>query len=188
MDRGADQTWIAEIMRSSNAPVLMVEVHLDDGVGRRTDAWRNIVWGGNIYYATGHFLEVQGISETFDMSIPNVSVQLSGVDQEYIATILLKQFIDRRIVIRKAFIDYSTNALLGNPVIVFDGRMDEINLNDSPLEGKCVLTLSASSQFADFMRRPGRHTNPNEQRIYFPGDKGFDMVSNPVKKGMTWGG
>ena len=186
MDRGADSIWIAEIMKASNVPVLLVETHFDDGVIYLTNAWRSIVWGGNTYTANGHFLAVQGLSETFDMTIPNVTISLSGVDQSWIAVLLTKQAIDRQIIIYKAFVNYATSALVGAPVVLFDGRIDFLSLTDSPADGKSEITVSASNQFVDFNRSPGRHTNPNEQRIFYPSDKGFDMVTN-VNPGTKWG-
>ena len=79
MDRGASSEFIAEILKSSNQPVYLVEAWFDDGTIRMTDAWINVLWSTNTYTANGHFLGFSGLSETSDMSIPNVTVQVSAV-------------------------------------------------------------------------------------------------------------
>ncbi|MBF0583293.1 MAG: hypothetical protein HQL80_03545 [Magnetococcales bacterium] len=186
MDRGADAAWIAEIMKSSSAPALLVEVHFDDGVIRGTNAWSPIVWQGNTYLANGHFLEIEGISESLDMTIPTVTINVSGVDQSWIAILLAKEYIDRKVLIYKAFVNYSAGVLIGTPVIIFDGRMDNISLADDPANASCVISIAVSSHFVDFRRTPGRRTNHNDQQIYYPGDNGFKLVTN-INRGVMWG-
>lgn len=211
MDRGASSAFLTELLKSKSEPCWLVEVYFDDGTIRMTDAWRDIVWGaeiwfndinlyfnnntiawnrknypqGNTYVAQGHFLGFSGLSETLDMRIPTVNLSLSAVDQTWIAIALTKQYIDRRLVIYKAFIDY-VNGVVSSPVIVFDGRMDGMPISDDPDAGKCIITVSATNQWSDFERRPGRHTNDQEQQILFSGDKFFEF-SSQINKQSKWG-
>jgi hypothetical protein len=69
MDRGASAAFITEILKSSNQPIYLVEAWFDDGTIRMSDAWVNVVWGGNTYTANGYFLGFSGLSETSDMTI-----------------------------------------------------------------------------------------------------------------------
>ena len=185
MDRGASTEFIAELLKSSNQPVYLVEVVFDDGTIRMTDAWINVIWSGNAFTANGHFLGFTGLSETSDMSIPNVTVQVSAVDQVWIAIALSKPYIDRRIAIYKAFLDYRL-ALISNPLLVFDGRIDAMEISDDPGNGTCTIAVTASSQWVDFQRTPGRHTNDPEEQIWFPGDRGFQFVTN-INQQIKWG-
>ncbi|MBF0185471.1 MAG: hypothetical protein HQM06_13955 [Magnetococcales bacterium] len=187
MDRGANAAWLEEIMKSRNAPALLVEVHFDDGVVRTTDAWSTIVWNGHSYLMMGDFLSISGLSETFDMTIPSVSMTFSGINQSWIAIVLEKPLIDRQVVVYKAFVDYEAHALIGEPVCIFEGRLTgDTTIDDDPLSGTCTVTVRASSEFADFMRRPGRMTNHNDMQIFFPGDNGFKMTANK-NPGVQWG-
>ena len=185
MDRGASSEFIAEILKSSNQPVYLVEVWFDDGTIRMTDAWINVLWSTNTYTANGHFLGFSGLSETSDMSIPNVTVQVSAVDQTWISIALSKPYIDRRIAIYKAFLDYRL-AIISNPLLVFDGRIDSMEISDDPNNGTCTIAVTASSQWVDFQRTPGRHTNDPEEQIWFPGDRGFQFVTN-INREIKWG-
>jgi hypothetical protein len=140
--------------------------------------------GGNTYYAFGHFLNFSGLSETEGMNIPNVTMQLSGVDQAWIAVALATPYLDRRIVISKTFIDDSGGITVA-PVVIFDGRMDGMAIADNPGSTSTV-SITATNQFADFNFTPGRHTNMAEQQAHFPGDMFFEYSSS-VALDITWG-
>ncbi len=185
MDRGASADFIAEILKSSNQPVYLVEVWFDDGTIRMTDAWISVQWNANSYTANGQFLGFSGLSESSDMSIPNVTVQVSAVDQVWISIALSKPYIDRRIAIYKAFLDYR-QAVISNPLLIFDGRIDAMEISDDPTGGTCTIAVTASSQWVDFQRTPGRHTNDQEEQIWFPGDRGFQFVTN-INQQIKWG-
>lgn len=185
MDRGASAGVIAEYAKDANQPVHLFELYLDGATTYATDAYRSIDWNGNTYPALGHFLEYSGIEEAGDLTITQASVQLSGVDQTLIAAILAYEYIDRRLVIRKGFLDGS-EAVLIDPLPIFDGRVDSPAIEEDPTDGRCIVTISASSHWIDFERTPGRHTNHEEQQIWFPGDLGFEYVSQ-LNRQITWG-
>jgi hypothetical protein len=109
------------------------------------------------------------------MSIPNVTVQVSAVDQTWISIALSKPYIDRRIAIYKAFLDYRL-AIISNPLLVFDGRIDSHgDLRRPRTTAPARSLVTASSQWVDFQRTPGRHTNDPEEQIWFPGDRGLSV-------------
>lgn len=184
MDRNVSPAFITELLKSTNAPCHMVEMYFDDGTVRLTNAWRNIVWGGNTFTANGHLLSFSGLTETADLQIPNVTLVASGIDQAWVAIALTKPYLDRRMVIYKALLDY-TQAVITNPVIIFDGRMDGMTIVDEP-GNTTTCAITATSQWADFERKPGRHTNPAEQQIWFPGDRFFEYCSQ-INKEIKWG-
>lgn len=185
MDRGASAGYIAEIGKSTNTPCFLIEARFDAGTDYITDAAAPIVWVGNTYLSSGRMLGFSGISETADLQIPNVTLSFSGVDQAYISIALNTPFMDRRLVIHKAFLD-STIAVVTSPVMIFDGRMDTMTISDDPSADTSTISITATNQWGDFQRKPGRHTNTQEQQVYFPGDKFFDYVSQ-LNLNLKWG-
>ena len=119
------------------------------------------------------------------MQIPTVTISLSAVDQSWIAIALLKQYIDRRCVIYKGFIDY-VNGLVTNPLVIYAGRLDSMSISDDPDNDTCTIAVTATNQWGDFQCARGRHTNPSEQQIFFPGDM-FFQFAGPVNKQIKWG-
>lgn len=184
MDRGASPAFITELLKSTNSPCFLVEMHFDDGVVRLTDAWRNVVWGDNTFTANGHFLDFSGLSETADLQIPSVTLSASAIDQAWVAVALTKPYLDRRLVIYKALLDYR-QCVISGVLVIFDGRMDAMAITDAPGD-KCTVAITASSQWVDFDRRPGRHTNSAEQQVFFTGDRFFEACG-ALNKDIRWG-
>lgn len=184
--RGFSAGVLAQANATQNAPFHLFEAYFDSGTAYATDAARDVVWGGHTYLANGQFLGFDGVAEAADLQVTEAHVQLSGVDQTWVALVLAENYIDRRIVIYKAFLDPATDALVVDPGAIFDGRMDSPTIEEDPDSGKCTVTLTATSHWTDFERRPGRHTNLTEQQIHFPTDTGFRYVSEQTRQ-ITWG-
>ena len=125
------------------------------------------------------------MEETAELQVSQVKIVQSGVDSAFISAYLSYEYIDRRVVIRKAFLADNETVLV-DPFPIFDGRCDAPEINDDPDSGTCTVAISASSHWVDFERRPGRHTNHDEQQFWFPGDLGFEYVSQ-LNKELTWG-
>lgn len=177
-NRGASASVQTEWAKAANEPAHLFEVRLDaadGGTQYMTDSYRSVLWNGNTYGGFGHALGFSGLVETAEVRITDASLQISGVDQTWISILLSKQYIDRRLLIYKLFFNQATELLIVDPVNIHDGRLDEPRVDEDPASGKCVVTFKSRDQFADFERLSGRHTNPNDQNLWFPNDRAFDM-------------
>lgn len=175
--RGFGAGPLAEINKAKNAPAHLFELRLDSGTVYITDAYRPVLWNGNTYSALGYFLGFDAIKETAELVVSQVQVTLAGVDQVLVAAVLNQEYLDRRLLIYKAFFADDTQQLVVDPGAIFDGRVSEVAIVDNPVDGTSSVVVEASSHWADFERRPGRHTNHAEQQLYFSGDLGFEYVS-----------
>jgi hypothetical protein len=184
--RGATAAVRSEAAKSANQPVHLFELYLDGAPTYATDSYRTLSWNGNTYLANGQYLSFDQVEETADMKVSTTTVVLSGVDQSVIAEVLLHSYIDRRLVIRKAFLSLADDSVLVDPVPILDGRCDAPVINEDPDSGTCTVSISVGSNWIDFERKPGRHTNHQEQQIWFPGDLGFEYVSQ-LNKSIKWG-
>lgn len=194
MDRDASAGFLAELAKSRNSPFRLIEVHMDSGTAYMTNAHRPIVWNGNTYLALGHLLDVGEITESADVRVSQINISLSGLDPRLeapsggslVAAFLGEDYIDRRVVVYTAFVTESFGVhVLDAPI--FDGRMDQPVIVENPDGGGvCTIAVSAASHWVDFERRPGRHTNDAEQQFHFPGDLGFQFVSESNKP-IKWG-
>jgi hypothetical protein len=184
-NRGSTTAFQNEIVKDQSHPLHLIEVYLDSATYYVTDNFRDITYNSNTYTALGFFLNFDTIEESASISASKITLGLSGVDQTYTNLFLTENYVDRRVVIRKAFIDTS-NALIADPVVIFDGRMDNPVITEDTDSGLATIGVTVSNQFVDFEKTPGRYTNHENQQLYYPGDKGFIYASQIIKD-IVWG-
>jgi hypothetical protein len=188
-DRGASSTITGELAAAQNRPVHIFEVYLDTGTVYMTDAPFPILWNGNTYLANGHLLGFDAIEEDTQLNISSTTLVLTGCDAAgptWVASVLAEEYIDRRVVVRKAML-HGADGVLDAPITIFDGRMDQPVIDDDPVNGTCRVSVTASSHFADFERVIGRRTNDAVQQLHFSSDKFFEFASEIPLKVVIWG-
>ncbi len=188
-DRGASANFLTELAKSQQEPFWLFSLQLDVADGGpvyATDCHRPIVFGGNTYLANGYLLGFSGISESAELRVKSCSVALSGVDQSWIFTVLTVNYIDRQLLIYKGYVTADADVLVVDPIAVFDGRVDGLQVKEDPETGKCVVTIAAADAWCDFTRKSGRHMVDAEQNIFFPSDTGLSRVSQ-INVPIKWG-
>tara|TARA_B110000285_G_scaffold17300_1_gene16833 strand:+ start:456 stop:1022 length:567 start_codon:yes stop_codon:yes gene_type:complete len=185
MNRGSTTAFQNEVVKSANRPVHLAEIIFDDENVYMNDGYKTITYDSKDYVAVGNFMGFSAIQESVEVVVSKISMSLSGVDQSMISRFLNKEYIDRPVKIYTAFLD-DAQVLVANPVLIFEGRMDTPVISDDPIGGKSMMSVTATNSWVDFTRKTGRHTNHEEQQIFFAGDKGFEYASEIVKD-IVWG-
>jgi len=182
MSRSVHASVITELAKDSVKLCHMIEIHLSSTT-YITDSGQDIVYGGNTYLASSHFLDVSTIKEDSEVRVGTSKVRLSGVEQSFISALLSSSYISKQLIVYRAYLD-DNSAVIGTPVLIHDGRISEFDIIDTPESS--VVELGVSSHWSDFEKKAGRHTNSNSQSLFFTGDKGFDFAANIVKD-LKWG-
>lgn len=141
--------------------------------------------GAKTFLAVGPFLQFSSVDEAADFQINTVTVTLGGVRSEDIALFTDNLYIDQPIKIYRVWYD-GNGLMVDTPLMIFDGRVDKPVVSDDPA-ASVTIGCSAASQWVDYERRAGRHTNHAEQDFFFPGDTGFKYAGNAIKD-LKWGG
>ena len=131
-------------------------------------------------------LHVSRLSAMGQMTAALARIVVSAVDQTWVARILAKDYINRRLVIYKATLDAAWNVVV-DPAVVFDGLMKKPQILDDPDAADCKLMISASHDASDVNNAAGRRTNDQSQQVYFPGDRIFRYASQSDRS-ILWGG
>jgi len=184
-NRGSTTAFQTEIKKDQSHPLHLIEIYLDSATYYVTDNFRDVTFSSNTYTALGFFLNFDPIEESAAINASKITLGLSGVDQQYTNLFLTENYVDRRVVIRKAFIS-TANALIADPVIIFDGRMDNPIITEDTDTGLASIGVTVSNQFVDFEKTPGRYTNHENQQLHYPGDNGFIYASQIIKD-IVWG-
>ena len=148
-----------------------------------SDYSNSITYGGITYEAGGHLLSMAAISETSDVRVGSISLNLSGVMQSNISLFLTTETTDRRVVLSRVAIDVD-GSVIGNPITVYDGRLTGFNIQEDGDSSELVLTIA--SHWADWESKAGRKTNDNSQRMFFSSDSGM-AFSGLITNDLKWG-
>lgn len=136
-----------------------------DGLGQR-------VFNGDTYTGIGNMASIQGVSQSRDLQTPEIVVTLNGVPLSAL------QSTDPNIRNRAAtitavwFSETSTTPVASK--VVFSGYGDFLTTQF----GDRSVTLSAHlrGRMADWRKAPQSYYTGEDQRRYYPGDTGFDLM------------
>jgi hypothetical protein len=98
--------------------------------------------------------------------------------------VLNNAYIDRRVVLYRAILTENFAVDSAKVFQYFDGRINDFNISETQEEA--TMSLSVSSQFADYERTNGRRTNSTSQQKYFAADVGMDF-SPQIQTDIKWG-
>jgi hypothetical protein len=179
MARGLSSDLLTEINSGSIKPVALVEIGFPT-VQRLTNHYKDLVHNANTYSAGGHLLKISAKAENSQINVANFSIQLSAVDNTFVAIVLNNVVSNDEVTIDVGFLD-SNDALIDT--FTFNkGFIDSYSIDTE----KGRLVLNCTSHFSDFSRVAGRKTNSGSQQIFFPTDKGMEFAGLTVQD-ILWG-
>jgi len=186
MSRGVATATATELATKSFNICNLVEFqNIGGGNTYLNDGPVDITYNSNTYLATKGLLGISDIIEEEEIKIENVDISLSGIDTSMVKLFLDYDYIDRRVLIHRTVLD-NNYGIVGTPILVFDGRLDQPRMVEDFKSRTAVLSVSASSHWSDFQSQSGRHTNDTEQQILFSGDNFFANATD-TQKDVKWG-
>lgn len=182
MSRGIHADVITELAKDSFNTAHLISIDFETKI-YLTESQIDITYGGNTYVSSSALNGISNVSETSDVQVGTLTINLSGVSQEYIAILLGQTYIDKQVIISRVLLD-DVHDIIGTPIIVYDGRIQSYSITDGVSSSS--IALVAASHWADFEKKSGRRTNDNSQKIHFKTDKGFEFAPNTVRD-LKWG-
>lgn len=143
----------------------------------------SFVWNGITWIGAGNLGSISSIGENTDLQAQGVSLTLAGIDPGLISIALSEQYQGKQCQIWFCPLD-ANGQLIGNPIRIFNGRVDTMNIEAG---SSATITLSAESALVDFFRVRASRFNDAEQQTRFPGDLGLSYVAQVVEKEIQWG-
>lgn len=153
--------------------VFLVKMEFGSGTSYVTTADRTITYDSNNYLGVGGLGSISPISENGQLNPEKVELSLSGVDSANIATALGEDYQGLPATIYAGYFNISTYALIADPVILFKGTMDNMEV----ILGKTANIKVSVISILDNWRKPKiRRYNNDDQQSEYLGDKGFEYV------------
>ena len=182
--REATEAMRAVVAGQSISPILLLEAEFASGVVNLWTGFGPLSWDGKTWQGGGNLLEVSQVQETTTTRAAGVSVSLSGIPSEMIALALGEHYQGRPARVWFGVLNES-GALMADPMLVFSGRMDVMNIDEGGETSTIGVTVE--NRLIDLNRpREIRYTHEAQQALY-PGDKGFEFVSALQDKEVQWG-
>lgn len=175
----------AEVVKTRLKPLTLVYLGFDSGAVRLFSGIGSIVYDGNTYTGAGTLGRISPIEESSDVRSNGIQLSLSGIPSSLISTALGEQYQGRTCTIWVGFLDAS-DALIADPVQVFSGKLDVMQIVDSG--DTCEITVTAENRLVD-LERPSevRYYADADQKRYSTGDKGCEFVEKLQTKDIVWG-
>ena len=160
-----------EFKRSKFIAVDLVELYMIDENGQNdfvflTNAGFDIEHSGRTYSAQGNYLGFSSVSEDFDVRVGKFSIYVSALNVPLVNKFYGKDFEGKRVVIRKAFLDFDpmTLEIVDQPIMVFDGIIYNIIITET--NSTASMQIECSTLWADFERVNGRKTNNSSNHLF----------------------
>jgi len=178
MSRGIHADVITELAKDSFQMAHLVSVSFDTPE-YFTDSQADIVYGGNTYNSTGSLLSISSVSESTNLQVGSLVLNLSAANQAYVSILLSETYVDRAVIIQRVLLD-SAHSIIGDPILMYSGSIQGFSIKDD------IAVISAASHWADFDKVNGRTTN--QQSHYAAGftGGGFQFAAKIVKD-LKWG-
>lgn len=186
MARSLTAGMLQQITADTLRPFIAIEVDFADGVTTRGwTGYGEIEIDGETYLGLGTFINISTIEESTENKATGISLQLTGVPPEVVATALGEDYQGNPARVYIGALDSDTGVVINDPYNIFTGRVDTMNLTFDSQEAR--ITVSVESRLIDFEKAPDRRFTPEDQKLDFPNDEGLEYVASIQDKQVSWG-
>ena len=140
------------------------------------------------YLGLGNLLDISDVAESAETKATGLNIQVGGLNSDILSTSLTQT---QQGIVVNVYFGVLTNtsnaiAIVDTPYLSFSGNVDTVVISDSG-EGSTITfnlenKLIALEQPIDF-----RYTD-QDQKFFFPNDKGLEFVDDLQDKNIVWGG
>ena len=183
MARGITSALNTEVNASELEPIFLIRLSFDSGALRFWTGVTPLVWGGYQYFGGGNLIGISPIAETSEIRAVGVDLSMSGLPASLISIALNEDYQGRPVKIYFGVL--SGGAIVADPYLLFDGRMDVMTIDDTG--DSASINLSAESRLIDLERPRIRRYTPEDQRSKHPNDSGLDYVPVIQDTSIQWG-
>lgn len=155
-----------------------------------------MTWNSLTFQGVGTLGTISAMSEDSDVSAKNVTISLSGIPSSMMNEVLSEVRVLRTANIWLALYDTSNN-LIANPVLSYQGKMDAPEITD---DGQtCTCTISLENVLVDLNREVWRRYTDEDQQMDLAAtltrlslspstvDTGFTHVAGLQEQITFWG-
>lgn len=187
MARSIGSTFSTQLSSSQTRPFYAVELNYSTPLR---------VWTGNgnfeilgqTYTGLGNLISISSVQETAETKASGVKIVASGISTDILATALTET--QQGVIVNVYFgvLTTTSNALaiVDDPYQIFSGFVDSVNINESGESS--TISFDIESKLISLERPLDFRYTDQDQKHFFPNDKGLEFVDDLQDKTIDWGG
>lgn len=175
---------VAALTAENVIPILMVALDFSSGRMPVHTGVGVFEYSGMTFVGVGSLGSISSIEEGSELQAYGVEMKLRGIPNNVVSIALGENYQGRDVWVWTATLN-ADHSLIGNPSIVFSGRMDNMQIQLGPETAEVEMT--AENRLVDWDRPRSRRYNDADQQAEFPGDLGFQFMEQMVNKTIFWG-
>lgn len=184
MARGISSAMDYALNEGEVKPFFLIDLMLATPIYIWTGGY-TLEYDQNDYIGAGDLLTVDVPEETQDIGASGVKLTLSGLSgTQILSAALQEEYQGKAVTIKLGAFNYAGD-VVANPIIVFEGFMDVMQINEGAEQSSIVLTIENK-----LIRLESAHVfryTDQDQKIDHPSDSGFSYVAKIQEKPIKWG-
>lgn len=181
MSRNLSSGLNTQLANSANTFAFLVELNLSTTF-RYTDHAFDVTYDSNTYTATDKIVDLFGSSETGELKVEEVTLQLTNVDSTIRTVLEAENYIDDKVDIHLGFFDSSDSFV--DAFLYFSGNIKSVEITES--KDRSIIELTLANHWSNWELTKGRHFTDESQQGAFSGDKGLEFA-HINKQDIRWG-
>ena len=181
----AGKTYLADNKNVKIAHLVELELAGENNVYDYLTDYKRTITVGTTDYQAGKILTVGSVKLTQGITNYKVNITVPGEYQEELDKATTDESYEgRTLKIYKAYIDNDGSIIPmqdGGPVLLFEGYITDVSLNDNVTSGKSTITWSCAGELQDFEKVNGRLTDDASHRGLISTVEG-DVPSSAAKR------
>lgn len=155
------------------------------GIVRWNASPADIIIDGDAFYGLGMLGSITSPEEGIELRSYGLTVGLSGIPRDAIALALGQAYQNRPATVWRVHLDSTTWAVVDSPVVIFRGRMDQLDIS---VGETADVRVKLENRLTDWSRAKIRRYTDQEQRQRNSSDGSFRFLSATTEKELLWPG
>lgn len=182
MTRFASNTNETEAAKKNLTMVVLAKLEFSSGTLYVHDGIGSLSFGGDTYVGVGSFGGIESSDEQIELVAKPITLSLSGVDSSIVSSAMTEDYQNKPVTIYLGFLNDS-NAFVATPEIVWEGRMNQMQVSISKGTGSIKLSCEYRLRREPIIAR----FSDQDQKLAFPGDRFFDLLPTIANYAGKWG-
>jgi len=174
-----------EAQKAVTRPILIAHFDFPNEPVRAWSGIGTLTWDGHDWIGVGTLGEVAAIEETLEVRATGGEFRLSGVPSDLLLEVSQTPLQNRPVKLWLSFMQEDWLGLAADPVLIFQGRMDTLEITDGG--STATIVLRAENRLRDLERERIRRYTTEDQASEYAGDLGFAYVPELQEFEIHWG-